>query len=89
MPVQRPFVDVTQRQGVIDSPDSFVNLRVELIALTVDEDSSAIVKPHPGIAGKGKTLGDGVGPVVDEADWECVQPSLTYSAPSSFGRRLG
>jgi plasmid stability protein len=29
--------------------------------------------PPESIAGKGKTLGDLVGPLVDEADWECLK----------------
>jgi hypothetical protein len=29
--------------------------------------------PPPSIAGKGKTLGDIVGPIVDEGDWECLK----------------
>lgn len=30
-------------------------------------------KPPESIAGKGKTLGDLVGPMVDESDWECLR----------------
>jgi hypothetical protein len=77
MQVQRQFVDVTHRRVVIELPDSFVNHRVELIALTVDEDPPATPKqrrkPHPAIAGKGKTLGDLVEPLLDESDWECLK----------------
>lgn len=29
--------------------------------------------PHPAIAGKGRTIGDLVAPVVDESDWECLK----------------
>ena len=29
--------------------------------------------PPQSIAGKGKTLGDLVGPLIDEADWECLK----------------
>ena len=29
--------------------------------------------PPPEIAGKGKTLGDIVSPIVDEQDWECLK----------------
>lgn len=75
MQVQRQFVDVTQRQVVIELPESFVNHRVELIALTVDEQLPAPKqrRPHPDIAGKGRTLGDLIEPVVAEADWECLK----------------
>ncbi len=30
-------------------------------------------KPSPLIAGKGKTLGDLVSPIVNEQDWECLK----------------
>lgn len=29
-------------------------------------------KPHPDIAGKGKTTGDILMPIVDESGWECL-----------------
>lgn len=77
MQVQRQFVEVKDQRVVIELPASFVNHRVELIALTVDEDLPVKAKtrrqPHPDIAGKGKTLGDLVAPIVDEADWECLK----------------
>ena len=38
MQVQRQFVEVTERRLVIELPESFVNHRVELIALTADDD---------------------------------------------------
>lgn len=76
MQVERQFVEVKQRQVVIELPESFINHRIEVIALTVDEDESDLSKrrcPHPKIAGKGRTLGDLVNPVVDETDWECLK----------------
>ena len=76
MQVQRQFLDVTTRQVLIELPESFVNHRIELIALTLDDDSSHGPKrrrPHPDIAGKGKTLGDLIEPAVDEGDWECLK----------------
>ena len=77
MQVKRQFVDVKDSRILIELPASFVNHRVELIALTVDEDMPASAKsrrqPHPDIAGKGKTLGDLVSQIVDEADWECLK----------------
>jgi hypothetical protein len=76
MQVERQFIEVKQRQVVIELPESFVNHRVEVIALTVDEDEPALSKrrrPHPAIAGKGRTLGDLVSPIVDDADWECLK----------------
>jgi len=76
MQVERQFIEVKQRQVVIELPASFINHRVEVIALTVDEDEPALPKrrrPHPEIAGKGRTLGDLISPVVDDADWECLK----------------
>mgnify|MGYP000954251775 FL=1 len=76
MQVERQFVEVKQRQVVIELPESFINHRIEVIALTVDEDKPDRPKhrhPHPKIAGKGRTLGDLVNPVVDDADWECLK----------------
>ena len=76
MQVERQFLDITQRQVVIVFPASFVNHRVEVIALTVDELVPEPIKkrrPHPAIAGKGRTLGDLIAPVVGEEEWECLQ----------------
>lgn len=77
MQVQRQILDIKDRRVVIELPESFVNHRVEFIALTVDEETPAHAKkfrsPHPDIAGKGKTLGDIVGPLVDTSDWECLK----------------
>jgi hypothetical protein len=76
MQVERQFIEVKQCQVVIELPASFINHRVEVIALTVDEDEPELLKrrrPHPEIAGKGRTLGDLISPVVDDADWECLK----------------
>ena len=69
MQVKRQFVEVKQWQVVIALPESFINHRIEVIALTVDEDEAELPKrrrPHPDIAGKGRTLSDLVSPVVEE-----------------------
>ena len=61
MQVERQFIQVKQRQVIIELPESFMNHRVEVIALTLDEDQPKEPKrrrPHPDIAGKGHTLGD-------------------------------
>jgi hypothetical protein len=76
MQVQRQVVDVKTRRVVIELPESFVNHRVELIALTIDDapvPGERQRRPHPEIAGKGRTLGDLVAPIVDDADWECLK----------------
>ena len=77
MQVQRQFVEVKSRQIVIEVPESFLNHRVEVIALTVDEEVPVSARrrrvPHPDIAGKGETLGDIVSPIVEEGDWQCLK----------------
>jgi hypothetical protein len=70
--VQRKIIDVHDTQVLLELPQSFVNHRVEIIALTVDEDSvaaPAIRRPQPALAGKGRTLGDLISPIVDPEDW--------------------
>jgi hypothetical protein len=46
------------------------------VIVTILEDNPSLVKrrtPPASIAGKGKTLGNLVSPIVDEADWECLR----------------
>lgn len=46
------------------------------VIVTIVEDSTRSPKrrvPPPSIAGKGKTLGDIVKPIVSEQDWECLK----------------
>jgi hypothetical protein len=75
MRVQRQIIDVRDTQVVLELPASFVNHRVEVIALTVDEPSpphpqhSVRRWPHPDLVGKGRTLGDIASPIVDPADF--------------------
>ena len=72
MQVQRKIIDVHQTQVVLELPQSFVNPRVEFIAITVDDEqvqAMACRVPNPALAGKGQTLGDLVGPIVDPEDW--------------------
>ena len=74
MEVQRRIIDVSDTRVVLELPPSFVNRRAEVIALVVDDDVDSpaarpLRRPSPLIAGKGRTLGDIVGPVVDPADW--------------------
>jgi hypothetical protein len=47
------------------------------VIVTVLDDVVPVVKRRrvapPSIAGKGRTLGDIVSPIVDEQDWECLK----------------
>ena len=68
MQAYRKIIDVHDTQVLIDLPPSFVNHRVEFIALTLDEDPAEQPtrrEPSPAIAGKGKTLGDLIAPMGD------------------------
>ncbi|MBS0593323.1 MAG: hypothetical protein JSR84_07650 [Proteobacteria bacterium] len=72
MQVQRKIIDVHDTQVVIELPQSFVNRRVEVIALTMDDAPEAALarrQPSPVIARKGRTLGDLIAPIVDAGDW--------------------
>jgi hypothetical protein len=46
-----------------------------LIVTVLEEKTSSVKRRFPpaSIAGKGKTLGDIVSPIVDEGDWECLK----------------
>lgn len=68
MQVKRQFVEVTSRHVTIELPASFVNYKVEIIALTVDEETSRHRRPHPDIAGKVQILGD-ILTSIPESDW--------------------
>jgi hypothetical protein len=79
MSTQHQFLDVTDRRISIELPQSFVNRRVEVIVRTVDELAAETTsgvrrrRPDPEIAGKGRTLGDLVSPIVSEEDWDCLK----------------
>jgi hypothetical protein len=58
-----------------DSP----NITNAHVIITVIEELSPPKKlrqPSRAIAGKGKTLGDIVNPLLDEGDWECLNNGL-------------
>lgn len=67
--------------GTIKLPencDLWSERKVRVILLAGDASEAAGTgikhrKPHPAIAGKGKTTGDLLAPVVDEADWDCLK----------------
>ena len=68
MQVERTFIEVASRQVVIELPESFVNHRVEIIALTVDEEAGKPRRPHADIAGKVQIHGD-IFTSAPETDW--------------------
>ncbi|MFM8331695.1 MAG: hypothetical protein ACKN9T_08405 [Candidatus Methylumidiphilus sp.] len=69
MLVQRCFEEVKNRQIAIELPESFVNHKVEIIVLTIDDDAPSRRCPHPDIAGKMQILGD-ILESVPESDWD-------------------
>jgi hypothetical protein len=68
MQVERTFIEVINRRVVIELPESFVNHRVEIIALTVDEEASEIRRPHTDIVGKVQIHGD-IFTSAPQTDW--------------------
>jgi hypothetical protein len=72
MQVQRLIETVTSPRLVIDLPGSFVNHRVEILVVTLDESESVQLHkkrmPPPQFAGKVRELGD-VMSSVPPADW--------------------
>jgi len=72
MQVQRQIINVQGTQVLLELPESFVNRRVEVIALTMDDEplmAPTIRQPHPDLVGKGRTVGDLISPIVDPEDW--------------------
>nr|VFJ68054.1 MAG: hypothetical protein BECKFW1821C_GA0114237_101342 [Candidatus Kentron sp. FW] len=65
--------------GAIQLPENCQRWPEKTVRVIVFEKNSEIAplqkrrRPHHAIAGKGKTLGDLVAPVVDKADWECLK----------------
>jgi hypothetical protein len=68
MQVQRRVEKVKNRQITIELPESFIDRKVEIIVLTLDEEPPVSRQPHPAIAGKMQILGD-VLESVPESDW--------------------
>ena len=68
MEVERRIEQLVGRQLVLELPESFANHRVEVIVLTLDNESPAERRPHPSIAGKMKIHGD-IFDSVPEEDW--------------------
>jgi hypothetical protein len=65
--------------GIIHLPSECHQWAEKLVrVIVIEKDSSTTTlkrcrSPHPAIAGKGKTIGDLIEPVVDENDWECLK----------------
>ncbi len=64
-------LDHGQVKWLTDQP----NINNARIIVTILEETGPKIKRQlpPSIAGKGKTLGDIVSPVVDQEDWECLK----------------
>ena len=71
MQVERRFEQVKNQQVIIELPESFIDHKVEIIVLTVDEEATPSRRPHPDIAGKMQIVGD-ILTSVPEADWVSV-----------------
>lgn len=72
MQVKRCIETVSSPKLVIDLPESFVNQRVEVLVITLDEPETPTPRRHrippPQFAGKVKELGD-VMSSVPASDW--------------------
>ena len=62
-------------QPVVDSARVIVTVLEDLALNAVDTGAHSAKRRFPpdSIAGKGKTLGDIVSPIVPEEDWECLK----------------
>ena len=70
MEVTRSIEQVVGRKLVLDLPENFQNRQVEVIVLTVEDDTPLPkTRPHPSIAGKMTIHGD-IFDSVPEADWD-------------------
>jgi hypothetical protein len=77
MQVSRQILEITSSTLSIQLPETFINHKVEIIILTLDEtkNTQSIKKhriPPASIAGKAKILGDLVEPIFPEQDFECL-----------------
>jgi hypothetical protein len=57
-------------------PEEQLNELYQLIKSFTEQKNNVQVKrrsPSKAIAGKGRTLGDIVSPILDEEDWECLK----------------
>ena len=77
MQVARRIEELKSRQLVIELPESFVDRKVEVIILTIDEGEAPRQphkrrKPPPQFAGKVKELGD-VMSSVPSSDWGIIE----------------
>jgi hypothetical protein len=72
MQIQRTIQTLDAPRLVIDLPTSFVNRRIEILVITLDESEPQVVKkrrsPPPQLAGKVKEFGDVLSSVPSE-DW--------------------
>jgi hypothetical protein len=72
--VERRIFEVTDLRVVIELPESFRDRRVEVIVLTIDDETAIPTpekrRPHPAITGKAKILGDLLEPTVSDEEWE-------------------
>lgn len=80
MQVKRSIQTVSSPRLVVDLPESFINHRVEVFVITLDESEAAPSRkrrvPPPQFAGRVRELGD-VMSSMPTADWgmEAHQPS--------------
>ena len=66
------IIENGQIQWLTDAPK--VSKARVIVTIIADTEPQALRRTPPAsIAGKGKTLGDLVSPIVEEQDWECFK----------------
>ncbi|MDJ0797907.1 MAG: hypothetical protein QNJ51_14010 [Calothrix sp. MO_167.B12] len=66
------IIENGQIQWLTDAPK--VSKAHVIVTIIADTEPQALRRiPPASIAGKGKTLGDLVSPIVEEQDWECLK----------------
>ena len=74
MQAERLILETDENGNLISPPKLTPNSRLEAIFLLLDHrPADRKRQPSAVIAGKGKTLGDIVAPIVPESDWEALK----------------
>jgi hypothetical protein len=74
MLAERSIIETDAQGNPSRLPNLPPNSTIEAIFLILEErPETAVRRPSPAIAGKGKILGDIVSPIIPEADWGVLQ----------------
>ncbi len=74
MQAERVILETDDNGNLVSPPKLPPNSRLEAIFLVLGQQTIARKRqPSSAIAGKGKTLGDIVSPIVPESDWDVLK----------------